>query len=118
MVFIRRERGQASVEMVGILPAVVLAAAVAWQLALAGHAAWACANAARVAARAQLVGQDAREAARSALPRHLERGLRVRTARRAERGAAVRVTVRVPLLLPGADSPLSVGTAASLGAEP
>lgn len=114
MVAIRRERGQASVEMVGILPAVVLAAAVAWQLALAGHAAWACANAARVAARAQLVGEDARAAARSALPRHLERGLRVRT----PDGAAVRVTVRVPLLLPGVRSPVSVGAATSLGKKP
>ena len=114
MVSIRRESGQASVEMVGLLPAVVLAAAVAWQLALAGHAAWACANAARVAARAQLVGEDARVAARSALPRHLERGLRVRT----RDGSAVRVTVRVPLLLPGVRSPMTVAAAASLGEGP
>lgn len=117
MVSILRERGQASVEMVGILPAVVLAVAVAWQLALAGHAAWACANAARVAARAQLVGEDARAAARSALPRHLERGLRVRTPGGDDDGAAVRVTVRVPLLLPGVGSPVSVGAAASLGEQ-
>lgn len=114
MAFTRRERGQASVEMVGVLPAVILAAAVAWQLALAGHAAWACANAARVAARAQLVGEDARAAARSALPRHLERGLRVRAPQGGDAGA-VRVTVRVPLLLPGMRSPVSVGAAAALG---
>lgn len=110
---LRRQSGQASVEMVGTLPAVILAAAVAWQLALVGHAAWACANAARVAARAQLVGEDARAAARSALPRHLERGLRVRVGGADE--DAVRVTVRVPFLLPGVKSPVSVGAAASLG---
>ncbi|MEX2195103.1 MAG: TadE/TadG family type IV pilus assembly protein [Thermoleophilaceae bacterium] len=114
MFSIRRDGGQASVEMVGVLPAVILAAAVAWQLALAGHAAWACANAARVAARAQLVGEDARAAARSALPRHLEHGLRVQTPGGGDAGA-VRVTVRVPLLLPGVRSPVSVGAAASLG---
>lgn len=96
-----------------MLPAVILAAAAAWQLALAGHAAWACANAARVAARAQLVGKDPRTAARSALPRHLERGLRVVVPRTSD--DPVRVTVRVPLLFPGKAGPVEVGAAASLG---
>lgn len=107
------QAGQASVETVAVLPAVVLAAAVAWQLALAGHAAWSCANAARVAARAQLVGEDPRAAAESALPRHLERGLAV-TVPRSDRDE-VRVSVRIPLLIPGAASPVSVAAAASLG---
>lgn len=111
------QAGQASVEAVGVVPAVLLALAVAWQLALAGHAAWACANAARVAARAQLVGEDPRAAARSALPRHLERGLRVVATGRGGRNP-VRVTVRIPLLLPGVRSPVSVGASALLGAAP
>ena len=71
------ERGQASVELVAALPLVLLAAAVAWQLALAGHALWLCAHAARVAARADAVGRSAEAAARSALPRSLEQGLGV-----------------------------------------
>ena len=75
---------------------VLLVGAVLWQLALAGHAAWACANAARVAARAEAVGADAERAARSALPglpRARARGLAAeigRDARRGPRPAAAR----------------------------
>src|SRR3712207_9530138 len=87
-----RESGQASVELVATVPAVLLVGLVAWQLAVAGHAAWACANAARVAARAVAVDEDAEKAARSALPRRLEEGLRVRQAD----DGTVDVRVRVP----------------------
>src|ERR687886_38015 len=65
---VRSEIGQASVELVAIVPFVLLCAAFAWQLALAGQTAWLCANAARVAARAEAVGRDGRAAARGALP--------------------------------------------------
>nr|MBA3261394.1 pilus assembly protein [Thermoleophilaceae bacterium] len=34
---IDNERGQASIELVGVLPIVLIVGAVAWQLALAGH---------------------------------------------------------------------------------
>lgn len=85
--------GQASVELLGSLPAVLLVVAVAWQLVLAGHTTWLAANAARVAARAAAVGRDPRSAARSALPSHLERGLRV-----SRSGDRVSVTVALPLL--------------------
>jgi pilus assembly protein CpaE len=105
------ERGQASVELVAALPLVLLAAAVAWQLALAGHALWLCAHAARVAARADAVGRDAEAAARSALPRSLEHGLAVRRMG----GGGVRVSVRVPLLLPAWGGPVSVAASSSLG---
>jgi hypothetical protein len=91
----RSERGQASVELMGALPLVLLAALVAWQLALAGQALWLCAQAARVGARAEAVGRDPGAAARSTLPRRLERGLVVR--RRS--GGGVEVTLRVPLAL-------------------
>jgi len=111
---IRAEHGQASVELVAMLPLVLLACAIVWQLALAGHAAWACAHAARAAARAEAVGQDGARAARSVLPQRLERGLRVR--RRA--GGGVRVSVRVPLLLAGRRSPASVSATAALVRSP
>ena len=78
-----------------MLPLVLLAAAVAWQLALAGHTAWMCAHAARAAARADAVGRSPEVAARSALPRSLERGLGCGGC--AEGG--VRASLRVPLLL-------------------
>jgi pilus assembly protein CpaE len=107
----RRQDGQASVELVAVLPFVILAGAIAWQLALTGHAAWMSANAARVAARAHAVGRDSGAAARSALPGYLRRGLRVHELR----GGGVRVRVRVPLLLPRWGAPIGVGATSSLG---
>lgn len=104
------ERGQASAELLGTVPAVLLVAALVWQLALAGQAAWLCANAARAAARAEAVGRDGRAAARSALPDSMERGLVVERTT----GGAVRVRLRVPLLLRAWQSPVSVAATARL----
>lgn len=108
-----RQIGQASVELLAAVPFVLLAGAIVWQLALAGYAAWACANAARVAARADAVGLDARAAARSALPRSLERGLVVERAG----GGAMRVNVQVPVVLIGRPSPVRIGAVARLAGE-
>lgn len=93
-----------------MLPAVLLLAAILWQLALAGESAWLCANAARVAARARAVGRSPEEAARSALPATLERGLRVSELD----GGTVRVRMRMPLLLRSWSSPLTVAATAGL----
>jgi TadE-like protein len=108
------ERGQASIELVAAIPLVLLVGAIAWQLALAGHTAWLAANAARAGARAEAVGRDPAAAARSALPRSMERSLEVE--RRREGG--VRVSVSVPLVFDWARSPVRVGAVASLGGEP
>jgi hypothetical protein len=105
------ERGQAAVELVAVVPLVLLVGAVVWQLALAGHAAWLTANAARAAARADSVGRDVRGAARSALPSSLERDLEVRRLR----AGGVRVSVRLPLLLRAWDVPVRVAARSSLG---
>src|SRR3954453_21395425 len=107
---VRQETGQASVEMVATLPAVLLVGLLVWQLALAGHAAWATANAARVAARAAAGDRDAEQAARSALPKRLEHGLRVRELD----DGAIDVRVRVPLLLDSLGSVATVHARASL----
>ena len=72
----RREDGQAAVELVALLPLVALLAAGAWQLVVAGHAAWSADAAARAAARAAATGGDARAAARASLPGRLEEGLK------------------------------------------
>jgi hypothetical protein len=96
--------------MVATLPLVVLVGAIVWQLALAGHAAWMCAHAARVAARAEAVGADGEEAARSALPGSLERGLSVEHAS----GGAVRVEVRIPLIARSWRGPVTVTATAAL----
>src|SRR5688572_8171086 len=79
--FVRRraggEAGQATVELVALLPLLVVVLAGAWQAVLAGQAAWAAGAAARAAARAHAVGTDPTRAARTHLPGSLERGLRV-----------------------------------------
>src|SRR3954447_10236030 len=106
------QRGQASIELLAAVPFALLVGAVAWQLALLGHAAWLSAHAARVAARADAVGRSPRRAARSALPRSLERGLQVERS-----GRGVRVRVRVPLLL-GSRSGVPVSARSSLGGRP
>ncbi len=105
------EDGQASVELVAAVPFALLIGLVAWQLVLAGNTAWLCANAARVAARAEAVGRDPARAARSALPRRLEGGMEVE--RRKSGGISVRV--RVPLMLRHWRSPVTIGASASLG---
>jgi hypothetical protein len=107
------DRGQGSVEFVAAVPVVLFLGLGLWQAVLAGHALWMCANAARVAARADVVERDPLKAARSALPKALERGLRVQ-----RRGTSVRVSLRVPLVLRRGRSPLTVAASASLrGAE-
>jgi hypothetical protein len=106
-----RERGQASVELLGTLPAVLLVAALAWELALAGHTAWLCANAARAGARAELVGLDATAAARHALPRSLRRGMTVEL----RPGGAVRVRLSVPVLVTQWQGPVRIAATTRLG---
>jgi type IV secretory pathway TrbD component len=106
------QRGQASVEFIAAVPAVVIVGLIAWQLALLGHAAWLSAHAARAAARADAVGRSPRRAARSVLPRSLERGLRVERS-----GRRVRVGVRVPLLF-RLRSPVALSARSSLGGRP
>ena len=111
---LRAENGQAAVELVAVLPVVLLIGAVVWQLALTGHTAWMSAHAARAAARAETVGRDGRTAARSALPRGLERGLHLEH----RSSGRVRVKIRVPLLLHRWRSPASVSASAALGPSP
>ena len=106
------EHGQAAVELVAVVPFVLLLFAAVWQLALTGHTLWLCANAARVAARAEAVGRDAETAARSALPEALERGLTVRQSSDGE----VRIEVAVPLLVRSWRAPFSVAAAARMEA--
>ena len=92
----RDATGQASVELVGVLPLAVLVAAALWQAVVAGEAIWSAAGAARSAARAQAVGGDPLASARGRVPGSLRRGVRVR----AEDGG-VRVGVAIPLVLTG-----------------
>jgi hypothetical protein len=106
----RREDGTASVELIAVVPFLLLAVLVAAQIALAGEALWAAGVAARAAARAEIVGGDAKAAARRALPSSLRTGAEVSTRN------AVSVRVRIPRLLPalpqlavGAETQLETG---------
>jgi len=92
---VRSDGGQASVELVALLPLVVAIVAVAWQAVLAGQTVWEARVAARAAARANAFGADAAAAARAHLPRGFETGLKVK----AGDDGDVRVSLRVPGVL-------------------
>src|SRR5919197_4720401 len=87
--------GQASVELVATLPALIVVALLVAQLGIAGWALWSAANAARAGARAAYVGGSVGAAARSALPGLLRDGARVSSE------GNVEVSVRAPGLGPG-----------------
>ncbi|WCB92917.1 hypothetical protein DSM104299_01617 [Baekduia alba] len=86
----RGEDGQATVELVALLPALVAIALLGWQALVAGEAWWLAGAAARDAARAQALGTDPASAARSVLPEGLRSGLRVSDA---DPGVVVRVQI-------------------------
>jgi hypothetical protein len=88
----RDEAGQASVELVALLPLIAALLALAWQAVLTGHTVWAATTAARAAARAAALGADPAVAARAHLPASLERSLRI--SRAGDDG--VRVSLRIP----------------------
>src|SRR3954454_12630991 len=87
----RGEDGQASVELVALLPVIAGIALLAWQALMAGEAWWLAGSAAREAARASALGADPRPAAAGVLPAALRRGLRGRAG--GEDGVAGRVRV-------------------------
>lgn len=62
------ERGQASVELVALLPLLILILLALIQACLAGYAAWSATTAARAGARAHAVGGDVERAVRRAAP--------------------------------------------------
>ena len=97
-----RERGQASIETVVLLPVLVAVTFAVWQAALAGWTLVSAESAARAAARAALAGSPLRPAALAALPESMRRDARID-----ETGRTVTVHVRIPAVLPGFDADLS-----------
>jgi hypothetical protein len=90
------EKGQASVEFLGMLWLLFLVALGVWQLLLAAWAAEQAQNAARTASRVEGRGGDAGKAARNAVTSALRKGMDVQVA-----GERVTVSVRIPILIPG-----------------
>ncbi len=100
-----RERGQASVELVAVVPLVALAGAVAVQVGVAAHAWGAAREAARAGARAVQVDAPARDAARRMLGGALSDGSRVRVIEARDGSRRVSVSVAVPMLVPWVSEP-------------
>lgn len=103
------ERGQAAVELVGTLPALILAGLVAAQLLAVGYAAVLAGQASEAGALALASGASAPRAVREALPGWARARARVTTAR-----GRVRVELRPPALLPAAGRVLEVDSKSSV----
>src|SRR4051812_47522428 len=84
--------GQASVELVALLPVLAALSLLAWQAVVAGQAIWLSGSAARAAARAAALGTDPTAAARASVPAALSPGVRAATGG----DGAVSVFVAVP----------------------
>ena len=91
MADLRETSGQATVELVALLPLIAALAVGAWQAVVVGQSWWLAGIAARAAARAQIVGGDPSRAARAALPRGARERLVV--SRRTSGGLTLRLAV-------------------------
>lgn len=103
------DSGQASVELVAALPALLLAALVALQLLAAGYALTLADGAAEAGALALAGGEPAAEAARAALPGWAEDDVSVMV-----RGGTVSVRLRPPSPFAALAARLEVGSSASV----
>lgn len=102
------ERGQATVELVAALPALLLAALVALQLLVAGYALTLADGAAEAGALALASGGSAAEAARAALPGWAEDDVSV-----AVEGGEVLVRLRPPSPIEALSERLTVSSSAA-----
>jgi len=105
-----RSGGQASVELVGVLPLVAVIALAVAQLLAAGAARELAGHAAEAGAAAILQHRDPGQAARAALPDWSRERMAV-----AVDGRVVRVVLRPPGLLPGLASALAAHAQADAG---
>jgi hypothetical protein len=93
------QRGSTALEFLGILPLLLLAALMAWQLLLVTFTATAAENAARAASRANGVGSDPEDTGMDALPSWLRGDADIDMS-----GDTADVTVTVPIVFPGIDT--------------
>ena len=102
------ERGQATVELIAALPALLLAALVALQLLAAGYALTLADGAAEAGALALASGGSAADAAREALPGWAEDDVSV-----AVESGTVSVRLRPPSPIPALSKRLTISSSAS-----
>jgi len=108
---LRSERGQASVELLGALPVVLVLGLVLLQLLAVGYAAVLAGQAAEAGALAVAGGAEALDAARSAVPGWSRARMRV-----AVKGGRVEVDMRPPAALNALARRLEVHAGAEVGA--
>ncbi|HWM55534.1 MAG TPA: hypothetical protein VNO20_09120 [Solirubrobacterales bacterium] len=101
------ESGQATVELIAGLPALLLAGLIALQLLAAGYALTLADGAAEAGALALASGEPAREAVRAALPEWAEDEIGLSVS-----GGRVTVRLRPPSPLPGIAERLAVTSSA------
>jgi Flp pilus assembly protein TadG len=106
----RAERGQATVELVGVLPLLLLVALAVAEALAAGVAREAAHHAAEAGAAAMLQGGDPAKEARAAAPDWSRDRLSIRVS-----GRTVRVRVEPPAVIPGVAGLLASESSASAG---
>jgi Flp pilus assembly protein TadG len=90
------QRGQSSIELMGVLPLLILVVLAVWQLALTTWAINQASNAARTVSRVSARGGDLKKTARNAVSPPLRKGLEYTV-----RGEKATVKVRIPIVIPG-----------------
>lgn len=103
------EKGQASVELVAGLPALLLAGLVALQLLAAGYALTLADGAAEAGAAAIAAGRSPGRAVTAALPGWAEEGVRFEA-----RGGRVEVHLRPPSVIPGLGAAMGIESSAAV----
>jgi hypothetical protein len=108
---VRAERGQASVELLGALPALLVVALVLFQIGAVGYASVLAGNAAEAGALAMAAGGDVKAGARESLPGWSRAKARVESGR-----GRVKVRLRPPSPLRGLSRRLEVSAEAAVNA--
>jgi hypothetical protein len=108
---VTREAGQASIELIGGLPALLVTGLVVMQLLLVGYTAVLAGDAAEAGALAMASRGGAASAARTAVPGWARRGARVAAGR-----GAVRVSMRPPSVIPWLGRVMRVHATAAIAA--
>lgn len=106
----RRETGQATVELLGAIPVMLLVGLVAFQLLAVGYSASLAGTAAEAGALATAAGGSAADGARDSVPGWSRAGMRVQVA-----GGKVHVAMRPPSPLRAVGRALEVSASAGLG---
>jgi pilus assembly protein CpaE len=107
------ERGQTSAEFMGLLPVLLVVVFGLWQIALTGFTYVVAGHAAREGARALAVSDTYRDAAREDLPKGWRHGAEITK----PTDVTVKVSLKVPVLIPAFKAPLHIATSADTSVE-